>query len=68
MVSGCKVCAEIKLLFAQGNSETLIKVTQPMKRLSVNFKGLLLSSTSNKYLLVVIVEYSQFLLLFRVGT
>ena len=60
VVSGCKVCAEIKPAFTQSNDGTLLKATQSMERLSVDFKGPLMSSTANKYLFVVIDEYSRF--------
>ena len=60
MVSGCKVCAKVKPSLTQSDNGTLIKATQSMERLSVDFKGPLLSSTTNKYLFVVIDEYSRF--------
>ena len=39
---------------------TLIKASQAMERISIDFKGPLLSSTRNKYLLTIIDEYSRF--------
>ena len=39
---------------------TLIKSTQPMERLNIDFKGPLPSATQNKYFLTFIDEYSRF--------
>ena len=39
---------------------TLIKAIKPMARLSIEFKEPVLSNTPNKYLLVIIDEYSRF--------
>ena len=38
VISGCKVCGEIKPTFTQSDNGTLIKATQSMERLSVDFK------------------------------
>ena len=37
-----------------------IKATQPFERLSIDFKGPLPSSTTNKYILTVVDEFSRF--------
>ena len=58
MCSSCRICAEVKPRFYIPPEDTLIKATGPMERLSIDFKGPIPSVTSNKYLLVVIDEYS----------
>ena len=60
VVNFCRICAEIKPQFYRGGNNTLIKATHPMERLSIDFKGPLLSSSNNKYLFIVIDEYSRF--------
>ena len=60
IVNGCRVCAEIKPRFHKPIESHLIKATQPMERLSIDFKGPLPSSSKNKYLLTVVDEYSRF--------
>ena len=60
VTSQCKTCSEVKPTFYQPEQGTLIKATQPMERLSMDFKGPLPSSTRNKYLLIVVDEYSRF--------
>ena len=59
MVSGGKVCTEIKPAFIQSNSGTPITATQFMEHLNVDFKGPL-SSTTNQYLFVVIDKHFGF--------
>lgn len=58
--SSCKFCAQLKPQFYNASTNTLIKATQPMERLSVDFKGPLPSATNNKYILTIIDEYSRF--------
>ena len=60
--SSYKICAELKPRFASSLKFNLIKATQPLEGLSMNFKGPLLSSTSKKYLFVATDELSTFLL------
>ena len=60
VVSSYKVCAEVKPKFSQRKQGTLIKAMKPMERLSIDFKGPVPSDTLNKYLLVIIDEYSRF--------
>ena len=60
VVNSCSVCAEIKPQFHRGVNNTLIKATHPMERLSIDFEGSLPSSSNNKYLFIVINEYSRF--------
>ncbi|XP_042232861.1 uncharacterized protein LOC121873374 [Homarus americanus] len=58
--SNCRVCAEIKPTFHRPTENTLIKATQPMDRLSINFKGPLPSHMRNSYLFIAVDEYSRF--------
>ena len=60
VVKGCNICAEIKPQFLSRGNDSLVKATQPMERLSLDFKGPLPSVTTNKYLLIMIDEYSRF--------
>ena len=60
VVNTCPISAEIKPQFYRGVNNTLIKATHPMERLSIDFKGSLSSSSNNKYLFIVIDEYSRF--------
>ena len=59
MTSSCEVCLELKPIFYKSKG-TLIKATQPFERLNIDFKGPLPSSTTNKYMLTVVDEYSHF--------
>ena len=59
-VALCKICAEVKLVFFRQESGVLIKSTQPLERISIDFKGPLPSSSVNKYLLIVFDEYCRF--------
>ena len=58
--SSCRICCEIKPSFHRPQESTLIKATQPMERLSIDFKGPLPSRTVNKYLFTAVDEYSRF--------
>ncbi|XP_041366948.1 uncharacterized protein LOC121381669 [Gigantopelta aegis] len=58
--ASCKICAELKPQFFRPPTATPSKATQPMERLSVDFKGPLPSSTRNTYILTIIDEYSRF--------
>ncbi|XP_076037194.1 uncharacterized protein LOC143022734 [Oratosquilla oratoria] len=46
--ASCKVCAQQKPQFHRSAQGVLIKATQPMERLSIDFKGPLPSTTNNK--------------------
>ena len=59
IVNGCRIYAEIKPRFYKPIESHLIKATQPMERLSIDFKDPLPSS-KNKYLLTVVDKYSGF--------
>ena len=58
--STCRICAELKPQFYCPTPGTLIKATQPMERLSMDFKGPLPTSSRNAYILTVVDEYSRF--------
>ena len=57
IVNGCHICAEIKPRFHNPIKSHSIKATQPIERLSIDFKGPLPSSM---YLLTVVDEFSRF--------
>ena len=56
----CPVCAQWKPRFHSPDPASLVKATQPMERLSMDFKGPLPSNSKNRYMLVMIDEYSRF--------
>ena len=56
----CRICAELKPQFYLPTHGTLIKSTQPMERLSIDFKGPLPTTSRNAYILTVVDEYSRF--------
>ena len=58
--STCRICAELKPQFYHPTSRTLIKATQPMERLSIDFKGPLPTTSRNAYILTVVDEYLRF--------
>ena len=58
--STCRICAELKPQFCRPTPGTLIKSTQPMERLSIDFKGPLPTTSRNAYILTVVDEYSRF--------
>ena len=58
--SSCRMSAELKPQFHRPPMGTLIKSTQPMERLNIDFKGPLPSSTPNKYFLTITDEYYRF--------
>lgn len=60
VISRCTTCAKLKPVFYTPKNPPLIKATQPLERISIDFKGPLPSSTANKYILTVIDEYSRF--------
>ena len=57
--SQCKDCAELKPRFFIKDKQVLIKASQPWERVSMDFKRPL-RSTKNRYLLVLIDEFSRF--------
>lgn len=61
VISSCSPCAELKpRFFRPPEGHHLIKATQPFERLSVDFKGPIVSSSKNRYVLTVVDEYSRF--------
>ena len=58
--ASCPTCAELSPKFFSPAMGTLIKATQPMERLNIDFKGPLPSATRNKYFLCIVDEYSRF--------
>ncbi|CAB4007060.1 retrovirus-related Pol poly from transposon, partial [Paramuricea clavata] len=59
--SAWRSCAELKPQFYRPQQPgNLIDATQPMERLSIDFKGPLLTATRNAYILTVVDEYSRF--------
>jgi len=60
MTAACRVCSDVKPPFHKPPGIPLIKATQPLERLSLDFKGPLSSSSKNKYILVVIDEFPRF--------
>ena len=58
--SSCKICAEVKPQFYAKPKYSLVKATQPLERMSIDFKGPLPSCSRNVFLLVIIDEYSRF--------
>ena len=59
LCASCKVCSELKPQFYRAETGNLIKSTQPMERLSIDFKGPLKSTSRNTYMLAVVDEYSR---------
>ena len=58
--SQCEACAKLKPRYFKPNNPPLIKATKPFDCISIDFKGPLPTCTRNKYLLMVIDEYSRF--------
>ena len=60
VISKCQICARVKPLFYRPENPPLIKATQALERLAIDFKGPLPSVSQNKYLLTVVDEYSRY--------
>ena len=61
VIQACKDCSKVKASFLKPEDKmNLIKVTQPFKQISIDFKGPLLFVSKNKYLLVIVDEFSHF--------
>ena len=56
----CVTCAEVKPQFYKPEGNVLIKATQPMERLNIDFKGPLPSTSRNTYFLCVVDEFSRY--------
>ena len=61
MIESCRVCQELKPRF-HNSSGVLVKATQPLQQLNIDFKGPLpaSSSSSNRYILTLVDEFSRF--------
>ena len=61
IVSDCPICLEVKPRFLKTECAKLIKSCRPWERVVMDFKGpVALSENGNKYLLVVVDEFSRF--------
>lgn len=60
VIKECATCSELKPRFHKPGHNQLIKATQPFERLNLDFKGPLPSCSKNKYMLVIVDEYSRF--------
>ena len=58
--STCEICSELKPRFKKMEEQTLVKATKVFERINIDFKWPLCSSTPNKYILMIIDEYSRF--------
>ena len=56
----CETCSELKPRFYVPEKGTLIKATQPMERLNIDFKGPLPTESKNRYFLCIIDEFSRY--------
>ena len=56
----CTTCAEIRPNFFSPPLGQLVKATQPMERINIDFKGPLPSLSKNKYFLCMVDEFSRF--------
>lgn len=60
LINNCAICQKSKPRFFKPSTTQLIKATQPMERLNIDFKGPLPSTSPNKYILTVVDEYTRF--------
>ena len=60
IISQCTTCAHLKPKFFKPQNPPLIKSTQPLERISIDFKGPLPSGSQNKYILTIVDEFSRF--------
>ncbi|KRY08624.1 Pro-Pol polyprotein, partial [Trichinella patagoniensis] len=60
VVTDCRTCAEMKPRFYQPETATLIKATQPFERFNIDFKGPLPGHQNQRYIFIVVDEYSRF--------
>ena len=60
VVDSCQDCANLKPHYYKPPIAHTIKATQPFERLSIDFVGPKMSISANKYLLVMVDEYSRF--------
>ena len=64
MTNACAVCRECKPQFHHPERANLIKATQPLERINIDFKGPLPTTNKNQYFLNVIDEFSRFPFMF----
>lgn len=60
LVNSCRICQECKPRFYRTNHSILIKATQPMERLNLDFKGPLPSCSQNKFMLTIVDEFTRY--------
>ena len=61
VVDECRTCAVCKPRYHQSPTTSLVRALQPFDRLSIDFKGPLPETPSgNRYLLVIVDEFSRF--------
>ena len=60
LTNNCNTCKELKPRFYKPPTGRLIQSARQWKRLSMDFVGPLQSTTTNKYMLVVVDEYSRY--------
>ena len=61
VVKACTDCSKVKVKFLKPKGNfNLIKGTKPFERISLDFKGLLTTTSGNKYMLLIIDEYLHF--------
>ncbi|KRZ59977.1 Retrovirus-related Pol polyprotein from transposon 17.6 [Trichinella nativa] len=60
VVTDCRTYAEMKPRFYQPETATSIKATQPFERLNIDFKGPLPGHQNQRYMFIVVDEYSRF--------
>lgn len=60
VISDCATCRRLKPQYIRPPEGTLVQAMKPFDRLSIDFKGPLPSSSHNRYLLIMVDEYSRF--------
>jgi transposase InsO family protein len=60
LINKCNICNQLKPRFYKPPTGRLIQSTRPWERLSMDFIGPLQSTTANKYMLVIVDEYSRY--------
>ena len=61
VVKACTDCSEVKVKFLKPKDNfNLIKATKPFEKISLDFKESLPTTSGNKYMIVIIDEYSHF--------
>ena len=60
VIKACNVCSELKPAFCRPQRGQLIHATRSWERISIDFVGPLPTKSQNKFLLVIVDEYSRF--------